>query len=769
MKSTSDESTPRMNASGNTGRKHVRNPYLKQKPKQQLQQQLNHATNDVSHVYALNPVQTHELKDKDTIPAYDVVSERNSEQRNPLERMESNFKNGNATQQINILSSAGETKASANGEFINVKIRSTRTVKNPYEVKQIAKSAVSTANGDGDGDGDGDRSLSDKEQQQHQIQHQPLPVDHSSNRSRAYNPYAKKMLHDENCGTLKLGRNPIQSIQRHDNASTHIKKTDVNAKASGVRSYQNVGNSNVPVSTTRRIITNPYKKRIHAGLLRDTQAKPNFPEVKASPRVTVSSPISLNPYKVGSQRDNNRTSKRHQQQQHPHHQQNKHESHQMASSSPNNPYTQKQMKCPQNESMHSPAIINKSNATCSTSAHIRNATQDVKVAGTRPGNYDTGTSTRAHTIPIPIRHDTNFTSPTSKITQQYGSNESKPLLPNEPVNPCNTTNNVKRTQTSKQSDSATGSENKNYCSNNDNSKLSLNLCPPQGSLSPYKQSRSNLSECTRVDAKNTANSKIRIQNHENMSLSQNNIPNPYKRQRQCLQSSESSIRSNEPLKNTANKTANTTRATLTVKHVASSSQKDPPVNHQPPRKALPTGPRLPKLPPELEYDTSRLKHINDEHRLKLIKAAELGGTLKNGWKLLSHQKVGVLKAIQMRRYVLAYDMGLGKTLIGCVWAKAFKNTFPNLKVYIIAPVSLKKEWNRTATDIVGLKCEEEKGAKAKLDQNSLDIRISSWAKVPLRVPTHIEKYIVICDEAHNLQSMESARTKDTLKLVRAER
>ena len=108
-------------------------------------------------------------------------------------------------------------------------------------------------------------------------------------------------------------------------------------------------------------------------------------------------------------------------------------------------------------------------------------------------------------------------------------------------------------------------------------------------------------------------------------------------------------------------------------------------------------------------------------------------------------------------------------MIGCVWAKAFINTIPNLKVYIIAPVSLKKEWARTATDIAGLKCEEEKGSSVKLDQDSLDIRVTSWAKVPLRVPEHIQNYIVICDEAHNLQSMESGRTKDCLKLVLAER
>jgi hypothetical protein len=187
------------------------------------------------------------------------------------------------------------------------------------------------------------------------------------------------------------------------------------------------------------------------------------------------------------------------------------------------------------------------------------------------------------------------------------------------------------------------------------------------------------------------------------------------------------------------------------------------------QKIVPTS-NKPKLPPELEYDETRCHPINDEYRLKLIKAADLGGTLKNGWKLLPHQKVGILKAVQMRRLILAYDMGLGKTLIGCVYAKAFKETFPNLKVYVIAPVTLKKEWERTATEIVGLECEvEKKGSNGMLDQESLALRITSWSKVPLRVPPNIENFVVICDEAHNLQSMESARTKDTLKLVLAER
>ena len=44
----------------------------------------------------------------------------------------------------------------------------------------------------------------------------------------------------------------------------------------------------------------------------------------------------------------------------------------------------------------------------------------------------------------------------------------------------------------------------------------------------------------------------------------------------------------------------------------------------------------------------------------------------------------------------------GKTIIGCVWAKSFIKTFKGLKVFVIAPVSLREDWTRTATEATGL-------------------------------------------------------------------
>ena len=143
-------------------------------------------------------------------------------------------------------------------------------------------------------------------------------------------------------------------------------------------------------------------------------------------------------------------------------------------------------------------------------------------------------------------------------------------------------------------------------------------------------------------------------------------------------------------------------------------------------------------------------------------------------------------------------------MIGCVWAKAFTKTFIDLKVYVISPVSLKEEWRRTALDSTGLRTKDDKAGnrsstssssssssktkkKKKTKQkttnvtmkelmndhlnpkNGYDMEIFSWAKVPAVISKSVQHYVVICDEAHNMQSMDSARTKDTLSLVLSER
>ena len=181
-------------------------------------------------------------------------------------------------------------------------------------------------------------------------------------------------------------------------------------------------------------------------------------------------------------------------------------------------------------------------------------------------------------------------------------------------------------------------------------------------------------------------------------------------------------------------------------------------------------PGEPTLPKEIQYSPDSVKPVEDEYRQQLVKHANLSAPLLNGWTLFSHQKRAILKGLLMRRVVMALDMGLGKTLIGCVWSKAFKKTYDCLKIFVVCPVSLKTEWQRTAEKATGLQVEDDSTAKsAKANKCSLDMKICSWAKVVTDVERSVGHYVVVCDEAHSMQSIQASRTKDVLKLVKGER
>jgi SNF2-related domain len=191
-------------------------------------------------------------------------------------------------------------------------------------------------------------------------------------------------------------------------------------------------------------------------------------------------------------------------------------------------------------------------------------------------------------------------------------------------------------------------------------------------------------------------------------------------------------------------------------------------------------PRQKSLPRELKFSLDVTKPIQDEYRADLVRHAALGEALCNGWTLYSHQKRAILVSLLMRRHILALDMGLGKTLIGCCWARAFYRTIPNIHVVVLCPVSLKDEWLRTAKDVTGLPVRSEelsKTSKSKASsQESNDgnnagaVTIVSWAKIPCPrdVLSHPDQpYVVVADEAHSMQNMASARTRDALRLMLA--
>lgn len=171
-------------------------------------------------------------------------------------------------------------------------------------------------------------------------------------------------------------------------------------------------------------------------------------------------------------------------------------------------------------------------------------------------------------------------------------------------------------------------------------------------------------------------------------------------------------------------------------------------------------PRQMSLPPQLRFDPKSTAPIEDSYRSTLVSNAALSSPLLNGWKLFPHQRKAILCGILMRRMILALDMGLGKTLIGCVWAKAFVRTMDQTKVVVVCPVSLKKEWKRTAEEATGLSVSD---GDSEDDFVKNDVIIVSWAKVPATLKA--SKFVVVADEAHTMQSMQAARTKNALQLM----
>ena len=131
---------------------------------------------------------------------------------------------------------------------------------------------------------------------------------------------------------------------------------------------------------------------------------------------------------------------------------------------------------------------------------------------------------------------------------------------------------------------------------------------------------------------------------------------------------------------------------------------------------------------------------------RLMEEAALDETLPNGWTLYDHQKEAVVAILQERRQILAYDMGLGKTVISLVAAKAWQRV-TNGAVLVICPVSVRSSW------------------EAEAEMVDVVISTHSWGSVPAPPPrTGTAGYFLVADEAHYMQSLESKRTIAALKL-----
>lgn len=171
------------------------------------------------------------------------------------------------------------------------------------------------------------------------------------------------------------------------------------------------------------------------------------------------------------------------------------------------------------------------------------------------------------------------------------------------------------------------------------------------------------------------------------------------------------------------------------------------------------------LPTSLQFNPKLSEPVQDDKRQSLVKHANLSQPLLNGWTLFPHQKQAILAGLLMRRIILALDMGMGKTLIGCVWSRAFVNSFESLSVVVICPVTLKETWQRSLLECTGLSV----GDIDDPDSTS-NVFLASWSKIPSPsqvTGTVFKNYVVVADEAHYMQSMQASRTQDALKLMKA--
>lgn len=103
-----------------------------------------------------------------------------------------------------------------------------------------------------------------------------------------------------------------------------------------------------------------------------------------------------------------------------------------------------------------------------------------------------------------------------------------------------------------------------------------------------------------------------------------------------------------------------------------------------------------------------------------------------------------LKAVDTPSAILAFDMGLGKTLTSTYWALAYFLADEIDQVMVVCPKSVKATWLNVFSEV-----------------EELPVIVSTWASIP-EPPT--SRYVVILDESHYTQDPDSKRSAQALRL-----
>jgi hypothetical protein len=139
------------------------------------------------------------------------------------------------------------------------------------------------------------------------------------------------------------------------------------------------------------------------------------------------------------------------------------------------------------------------------------------------------------------------------------------------------------------------------------------------------------------------------------------------------------------------------------------------------------------------------------HQLSQLAALEAaqpylaGAPVANGQRLFRHQREAVQRMIEAGRFILAHQMGLGKSRSALITAQAY-----DLPIWTIVPAGTIINWEREAAAA------------------GVQITLFSWAKLP-EPPLDLD-YVLIVDEAHYAQGGEDTiRGKGFLRLAESAR
>ncbi len=128
------------------------------------------------------------------------------------------------------------------------------------------------------------------------------------------------------------------------------------------------------------------------------------------------------------------------------------------------------------------------------------------------------------------------------------------------------------------------------------------------------------------------------------------------------------------------------------------------------------------------------QHWQELAQLSALEAAQPhldGAPTANGQRLFRHQREAVQRMIEAQRFILAHDMGLGKSRSALIAAQAY-----DLPIWVIVPAGLIVNWEREAIAA------------------GVQVTLFSWAKLP---DTPDFDYVLVADECHYAQGGEQTQ------------